>query len=85
MGLQEFMTEEKNGVQVLTAVKTVQIAWEKDEKGAWKMVEQEGTEKVHECDLCILAMGFVGPEKVCRPTAHRSPLIDPIFFFLFRR
>jgi NADPH-dependent glutamate synthase beta subunit-like oxidoreductase len=58
------MTEEKNGVQVLTGLKTVEIDWEKDEKGAWKMVEKEGTEKVYECDLCILAMGFVGPEKV---------------------
>jgi glutamate synthase (NADPH/NADH) len=48
----------------MTGLKTVEIEWEKDAKGGWKMVEKEGTEKIHECDLCILAMGFVGPEKV---------------------
>lgn len=41
-----------------------QVRWDKDEKGAWKLVEIEGTEKIYECDLAILAMGFVGPEKV---------------------
>ena len=61
---QEFITEEKNGVQVLVGLKTVNIEWEKDERGAWKMVEKEGTEKVYDCDLCIMAMGFIGPEKV---------------------
>uniref|UniRef100_A0A914H2C3 Glutamate synthase n=1 Tax=Globodera rostochiensis TaxID=31243 RepID=A0A914H2C3_GLORO len=59
----EFITEEKNGVHVLTGLKTVNIEWEKDEKGAWKMVELEGTERVYDCDLCIMAMGFIGPEK----------------------
>ncbi|KAL3109867.1 hypothetical protein niasHT_019898 [Heterodera trifolii] len=59
----EFITEEKNGVHVLVGLKTVNIEWEKDENGAWKMVELEGTEKVYDCDLCIMAMGFIGPEK----------------------
>lgn len=62
--MEEFITEEKNGVQVLTGLKTVAIEWEKDEKGAWKMVEVEGSERIHDCDMCVLAMGFVGPEKV---------------------
>ena len=48
----------------MTGLKTIAIDWIKDEKGAWKMLEKEGTEEIHECDLCILAMGFVGPEKV---------------------
>lgn len=60
----EFLTEERNGTQVLIGLKTVEIEWGKDEKGAWKMIEKEGTEKIHECDLCILAMGFIGPEKI---------------------
>ena len=70
------MGEEKNGVQVLTGLKTVGIEWEKDEKGAWRMVEVAGTEKVHECDLCILAMGFVGPEKVVK-AGPSQPKIPP--------
>ena len=44
--------------------KSFQVRWEKDAKGAWKLIEVEGTLKTHECDMCILAMGFVGPEKV---------------------
>lgn len=51
------------GVKVLTGLKTVKIEWTKDDKGAWKMNEVEGSEETHECDMCILAMGFVGPEK----------------------
>jgi NADPH-dependent glutamate synthase beta subunit-like oxidoreductase len=49
---------------VLKGLKTIKIEWEKDEKGAWRMNEVPGSEEIHECDLCILAMGFVGPEKV---------------------
>lgn len=60
----EFLAEENSmGVKVLTGLKTVQIEWAKDENGAWKMLELPGTDKIYECDLCILAMGFVGPEK----------------------
>ena len=49
---------------MLKGLKTVKIEWEKYEKGAWRMNELPGSEEIHECDLCILAMGFVGPEKV---------------------
>lgn len=28
------------------------------------MNEIPGSEEIHDCDLCILAMGFVGPERV---------------------
>jgi len=60
----EFITEENAaGVKVLTGLKTVQVEWEQKENGQWAMKEVEGSEEVHECDLCILAMGFVGPEK----------------------
>ncbi|GMT07908.1 hypothetical protein PENTCL1PPCAC_30082, partial [Pristionchus entomophagus] len=51
------------GIKVLSGLETVQVRWDKDERGAWKLVELEGTEKVYECDMAILAMGFVGPEK----------------------
>ncbi|VDM85993.1 unnamed protein product, partial [Strongylus vulgaris] len=51
------------GVKVLTGLKVVEVEWEKDDKGAWKLIEKADTLQVIECDLCILAMGFVGPEK----------------------
>uniref|UniRef100_A0A1I8AG36 Pyr_redox_2 domain-containing protein n=1 Tax=Steinernema glaseri TaxID=37863 RepID=A0A1I8AG36_9BILA len=57
------VNETSNGIKYLTGLCVVEIRWEKDEKGAWKMVEVEGTETTVDCDLCILAMGFVGPEK----------------------
>ena len=34
------------------------------ESGQWKMNEVPESEEVHSCDMCILAMGFVGPEKL---------------------
>lgn len=40
------------------------IEWIKDENGRFKMIEIPGSEMIYECDLCILAMGFVGPEQV---------------------
>lgn len=40
------------------------------------MIEKEGTEEVHECDLCILAMGFVGPEKVGDKKIFLSIILD---------
>jgi glutamate synthase (NADPH/NADH) len=53
----------ESGQKVLTGLKTVKIEWTKDEKGQWKMNELEGSEEVFECDMCVLAMGFVGPER----------------------
>lgn len=44
-------------------VNTVQIEWKKDDQGRWKIVEVPGSEKVFECDLVLLAMGFLGPEE----------------------
>lgn len=49
---------------MITGLCTVEVEWKKDANGAWKMFEIEGTEATHPCDLCILAMGFIGPEKV---------------------
>ncbi|KHJ97106.1 glutamate synthase central domain protein [Oesophagostomum dentatum] len=60
----EFVTTENSaGIKVLTGLKVVEVEWEKDEKGAWKLIEKPDSLQTIECDLCILAMGFVGPEK----------------------
>ncbi|CAJ0935291.1 unnamed protein product, partial [Mesorhabditis belari] len=59
-----FITEENAaGIKIVTGLEVVEIEWEKDEKGAWKMVEKIETLWVEPADMVILAMGFVGPEK----------------------
>lgn len=61
----EFIVETNAaGVKVLTGLKTVKIEWTKDENGNWKMSEVADSEETHDCDMCILAMGFIGPETV---------------------
>ena len=47
----------------LTGVVTVNIAWEKNDKGQFMPVEQPGSEKEHPAQLVLLAMGFLGPEQ----------------------
>ncbi len=47
----------------LTGLVTTNVAWTKDEKGAWKMSEVPGSEKTWEADLVFLALGFLGPEE----------------------
>jgi glutamate synthase (NADPH) small chain len=42
---------------------TVQIEWNKDEQGRHVFKEIEGTRQIWPCQLVLLAMGFVGPEK----------------------
>ena len=37
--------------------------WNKDAAGRWQMTEVSGSEFELDCDLCLLAMGFIGPEK----------------------
>lgn len=44
-------------------IKTVLVEWTKDDAGRWKMDEVPDSEKVYKCDLVLLAMGFLGPEK----------------------
>ncbi|KAK6032025.1 pyridine nucleotide-disulfide oxidoreductase [Ostertagia ostertagi] len=59
-----FLTAENAaGIKVVTGLEIVEVEWEKDEKGAWKLIEKPDTIRTVDCDLCILAMGFVGPEK----------------------
>ena len=40
----------------------VKLDWTKGKDGRWAMKEVAGTEEVLECDLCLLAMGFLHPE-----------------------
>ena len=68
----EFIGNEKGE---LTALKTIRVKWEKDEKGAWKMAEVPGSEEIWEADLVFLALGFLGPEA---ETLHGTPVeLDP--------
>jgi glutamate synthase (NADPH) small chain len=43
---------------------TVQIKWDKNEKGQFVPKEQPGTEKTISAQLVLLAMGFLGPEQL---------------------
>ena len=51
------------------AVHTVQVEWEKNEKGQFIPKHVPGTEKVLSAQLVLLAMGFLGPEQ---------PLLDAL-------
>lgn len=44
-------------------VHTVQVEWIKAENGAMVPKPIEGTEQKRECDLVLIAMGFLGPEQ----------------------
>ena len=46
----------------VSGLKTQSIEWCK-KNGKWKMDFMQGTEKLWEADLILLAMGFTGPEK----------------------
>merc|ERR1712012_94841 len=47
----------------VSGVETVLVEWTKDDKGAWRMAEVPGSEKTYKCQMVLLAMGFLGPEK----------------------
>ncbi len=53
---------EKDAEGNLVALHTVEVAWEKDASGKWQMNKVPGSEKRWPCDLCLLALGFLGPE-----------------------
>ena len=56
----EFRGDDEGNVQSLV---TVMIEWFKDDQGRQAFREVEGTEKEWPCQLALLAMGFLGPEK----------------------
>jgi len=43
----------------LEQVELIEVEWTKNDKGAWKMNEKEGTEKTIDVDYAFLSMGFV--------------------------
>ena len=58
VGTKKFIDDGKGHVK---ALKIVEVDWTKTD-GRWKMSEIEGSERVLEGDLVLLAMGFLGPE-----------------------
>jgi glutamate synthase (NADPH) small chain len=54
---------EKDAAGNVKAIHTVQIKWEKNEKGQFIPKDVPGTEKVIPAQLVLLAMGFLGPEQ----------------------
>lgn len=56
----EFITDENGN---LTALKTVNVAWEKVAGKRPKLIEIKDSEKIWDCQLALLALGFTGPEK----------------------
>lgn len=57
----EFLDDGKGN---LTGVNTVSVEWTKSPTGQWQMKEVAGSEKHYPAQLILLAMGFLGPEKV---------------------
>jgi glutamate synthase (NADPH/NADH) small chain len=51
------------------AVHTVQVHWDRDDKGQFTLKQVSGTERVIPAQLVLLAMGFLGPEQ---------PLLDAL-------
>ena len=47
----------------LQSVVTVEIGWEKNDKGQFVPKERPGSEQTRPCQLLLLAMGFTGPEE----------------------
>ncbi len=54
---------EGNDKGEMTKVHTVQVEWVKNDKGAMIPKPIEGTEQVRDCDMLLIAMGFLGPEQ----------------------
>jgi glutamate synthase (NADPH/NADH) small chain len=54
----EFVGDEKGN---LTGIKTVEVDWQ-IENGKPVMKEREGSEKVYECELALIAAGFLHPQ-----------------------
>ena len=56
-----FIGDEDGNVKGLELVR---VHWEKDASGKFQFKEVKGSEEIIEADLVLLAMGFLGPEKV---------------------
>jgi len=58
--VKKFVADAQGQVKELV---TVQIKWEKNDKGQFVPLEQAGTEQTRPAQLVLLAMGFLGPEQ----------------------
>jgi glutamate synthase (NADPH/NADH) small chain len=47
----------------VTKLHRVKLNWTKGNNGKWAMAECPCTEEILDCDLCLLALGFLGPEQ----------------------
>ena len=56
----EFIGDETGN---LKALKTVELEWKSDDGRPSKFTERPGSEKIIPCELVLLAMGFVAPQK----------------------
>ncbi|MEY3577670.1 MAG: hypothetical protein RL394_1255 [Bacteroidota bacterium] len=56
----EFIGDEKGN---LKALKTVELEWKSEDGRPSKFTERTGSEKIIPCELVLLAMGFVAPQK----------------------
>jgi len=59
--VKEYISDEKGAVK---ALQVVNVRWDMDENGRFKMSEVSGSETIIESDLVLLAMGFTGTEGV---------------------
>jgi len=69
----EFHGDAENRVKSLV---TVQVEWVKDDSGRQVMRESPGSEQTWPCQLVLLAMGFLGPEKT-GPIGDLGLELDP--------
>jgi glutamate synthase (NADPH) small chain len=58
--VKKFIGDGENRVKKLV---TIQVKWEKNDKGQFVPKEQPGTEETRPAQLVLLAMGFLGPEQ----------------------
>jgi glutamate synthase (NADPH/NADH) small chain len=58
--VKKFIGDDKGAVKELV---TVEVSWQKNERGQLVPVEVPGTEKTQPAQLVLLAMGFLGPEQ----------------------
>ena len=59
--MKQFIGNSERHVEELV---TIQVKWEKNDKGQFMPKEQPGTEQTHPAQLVLLAMGFLGPEQM---------------------
>jgi glutamate synthase (NADPH/NADH) small chain len=58
--VKQFVGDAQGGLE---AIVTVQVKWERNERGQFTPVEVPGTEQTRPAQLVLLAMGFLGPER----------------------